>query len=232
MEEDCCLGLGCFDSGWRNAGDASGGQQCSVGQDVRGEWDGERCKGACKQEDCCPTKCSSWAGTCAAKMSRSEWRECAGGACDSATCCSDTCASLKGEGDACPGGTTERTESDMHDPGESWSSPQCCQLKCRSSFDAGVCTAKNEILRSMPDHETCEASGCTEEQCCEAKPTASEWTCWYFGDEGEGWRDSGDTSGTGQCPAGSSARSQHDHHMRGSGAEAFTESECCQRNCW
>ena len=71
--------------------------------------------------------------------------------------------------------------------------------------------------------------GWSEATCCYEIPP-SEYTCWYYGAKGR--RESGDTSGTGQCPEDSRARNKWDDHMIGSGPEAFTESECCPRSCF
>ena len=49
-------------------------------------------------------------------------------------------------------------------------------------------------------------------------------TCW-----GAGWRDNGDASGTGECPAGQLAREEDDGH-RCSGGEC-AEDECCGEPC-
>ena len=75
---------------------------------------------------------------------------------------------------------------------------------------------------------------CDKDECCQDKPTSDQWSCWYHGADGGGWRSAGETTtgGTKFCPAGTQARSYYDSHCMGGWCGDFTDSECCQQTCW
>ena len=106
---------------------------------------------------------------------------------------------------------------------------------CQDAFDYAQCAAMGMINHYMSyPGEACEGHTCELHECCREMPTPDRWTCWYHGDDGDGWRNAGDTAsgGTKFCPAGTHARTYHDHHCMGGWCGDFPESECCVRTCW
>ena len=47
-----------------------------------------------------------------------------------------------------------------------------------------------------------------------------------------GWRDSGVTGGTKECPGATKARGSMDGHMCSGSKGVCDEADCCQANCW
>ena len=86
----------------------------------------------------------------------------------------------------------------------------------------------------MSAWETCSGSTCEQHDCCRETPTPEQWTCWYHGDDGDGWRNDEETStgGTKFCPPGTQARWRWDQHCMGGWCGDFPESECCVTTCW
>ena len=111
-----------------------------------------------------------------------------------------------------------------------------CEAKpiCQDAFDYAQCAAVGMINRYMSPGEACWGYACEPHECCREMPTPDRWTCWYHGDDGDGWRNAGDTAsgGTKFCPAGTQARWEWDHHCMGGWCGDFTESECCVSTCW
>ena len=106
---------------------------------------------------------------------------------------------------------------------------------CQHAFDYARCAALGMINHYMTyPGEACWGHTCEPHDCCREMPTPDRWTCWYHGDDGDGWRNAGDTAsgGTKFCPAGTQARWEWDHHCMGGWCGDFPESECCVRTCW
>ena len=106
---------------------------------------------------------------------------------------------------------------------------------CQDAFDYAQCAALGMINHYMTyPGEACWGHTCEPHDCCREMPTPDRWTCWYHGDDGDGWRNAGDTAsgGTKFCPAGTQARWEWDHHCMGGLCGDFPESECCVRTCW
>ena len=169
---------------------------------------------------------------------------CSGGACFASDCCHAQCWSSgwRDHGDAsgsrqCPASRgTARGSMDHH-----WCSDgvcdehECCKPTCQDAFDYAQCAEMGMINHYMSHPgEACWGHTCELHDCCRAMPTPDQWTCWYHGDDGDGWRNAGDTAsgGTKFCPAGSQARRYGDHHCMGGWCGDFPESECCVRTCW
>ena len=208
---DCCYAQ-CWSSGWRDHGDASGSRQCPASRGAaRGSMDDHWCSdGVCDEDECCYAQCWS-----------SGWRDHGD---DSG---SRQCPASRG---------TARGSMDDH-----WCSDgvcdedECCKPTCQDAFDYAQCAEMGMINHYMSSPgEACASSTCEPHECCRAMPTPDQWTCWYHGNNSEGWRSEGDTAsgGTKFCPAGTQARWEWDHHCMGGWCGDFPESECCVRTCW
>ena len=202
----------CWDAGFRDSSAAAvnGTVLCPAGQMARGQEDGHICSGgACFASECCYARCWS-----------SGWRD---------------------HGDAsgsrqCPASRgTARSSWDHHSCSDGvCDEDDCCKPTCQDAFDYAQCAAMGMINYSMSPGEACWGHTCYLHDCCRDMPTPDQWTCWYHGDDGDGWRNAGDTAsgGTKFCPTGTQARTYHDHHCIGGTCGDFSESECCVRTCW
>ena len=206
------LGLRCYDSGWRNAGDATGNSsQCPAGQRARGEGDFHECSGTngvCDETNCCQAQC--WP---------SGWRD-NGDSSGSHECPSGQKARGQHDGTSISHGSTN--------PASECCFPQCWAAGWRNSGDTSgnssrQCPAGQRARFSDDIHLS---SVINEAECCQAVTSEN---CWYHG-AGEGWRIANETTtgGTKYCPAGKQARRSSDGHR----PTEFSESECCQRTCW
>ena len=202
----------CWDAGFRDSSAAAvnGTVLCPAGQMARGQEDGHMCSGgACFASECCYARCWS-----------SGWRD--HGDASGSHQCPASRGTARGSWDhhSCSDGVCDEDE--------------CCQATCQDAFDYAQCAAMGMINYSMSPGEACWGHTCYLHDCCRDMPTPDQWTCWYHGDDGDGWRNAGDTAsgGTKFCPAGTRARTYHDHHCLGGWCGDFPESECCMRTCW
>ena len=203
----------CWDAGFRDSSAAAvnGTVLCPVGQMVRGQEDGHICSGgACFASECCGAQCWS-----------SGWRD--HGDDSGSRQCPASRGAARGIWDhhSCSDGLCDEDE--------------CCKQTCQDAFDYAQCAALGMINHYMTyPGEACWGHTCEPHDCCREMPTPDRWTCWYHGDDGDGWRNAGDTAsgGTKFCPAGTQARWEWDHHCMGGWCGDFPESECCVRTCW
>ena len=196
-----CWYHGADAGGWRSDGETTTGgtKFCPVGTQARHRYDGH-CMGG-------------WCGD----FSESE-------------CCQRTCwaSGWRESGDAsgthqCPATAEARGSTDRHDCGERCGeSSECCTPRCGLSgfTDQSACPAETQFMGGSELCWSSEARStgmCSESECCKK-------TCWVTG-----WRESGDASGTHQCPATAEARGSTDGHD--CGERCGESSECCTPRC-
>ena len=143
---------------------------------------------------------------------------CSGGACFASECCGAQCWSSgwRDHGDdsgsrQCPASRgAARGIWDHHSCSDGLcDEDECCKQTCQDAFDYAQCAALGMINHYMTyPGEACWGHTCEPHDCCREMPTPDRWTCWYHGDDGDGWRNAGDTAsgGTKFCPAGTQAR--------------------------
>ena len=88
----------------------------------------------------------------------------------------------------------------------------CRKVSCESSGTWDKCGVMEGSVDMIPrlDSNFCWGGECNVGDCCENKPSEEEWHCQYHGENGEGWREPGDDSGTAQCPVGTVPRGKYD----------------------